>query len=362
MVTTVDEFSNSLYNYGTKSGSYLNDGCSVILNERRLKPVEERWRQVSNKRGRGHYTKSPEESVFTDLVSSLLACRRNVNADLKLPSLSPDWLNIAIGLILSAENNAHCRRAISSSSSSNVSSLVDAVSVFIEEWSNDTKKAKRSSAITFSLPILELNDLTERSAFILEQILIPILPCTLVVQKIYSCKHCETAVRMYMTLSSIPVSVLQSGLHLEHQLFSFFSKNSSDIPCSLCNRHTIRHIEVLDWPPILIVNVHDSIKNVKFCKPVDIISLGQFSHWLAIGGPSSSVYDLICFNSIIRSGANDAMVRVTKTKQHWSTSINKKLIGQGEQLKRLYASSRKFKYTYFYKLCKKSYVKLNSSN
>ncbi|CAM4849263.1 unnamed protein product, partial [Rotaria magnacalcarata] len=166
------------------------------------------------------------------------------------------------------------------------------------------------------------------------------MPCSLVVQKIHSCKHCLCAVKMYMTLSSIPVNVIRSGLHLEHQLFSFFSKNSSDLLCKLCNRETIRHIDVLDWPPILIINVHDSMKNTKFRKPAGVVSLGQFSHWLAIGGPSSSVYDLTCFTSIIRSGSNDIMVRVTKTKQRWSTSINRKMIGDGEQLKRLYASSR----------------------
>ncbi|CAF4586646.1 unnamed protein product, partial [Rotaria magnacalcarata] len=60
---------------------------------------------------------------------------RNVNAGLKLPSLSPDWLSIAIGLILSIENNHHHRRRrISPSSSlslSNVSPLIDVIYTFI---------------------------------------------------------------------------------------------------------------------------------------------------------------------------------------------------------------------------------------
>ncbi|CAF5110479.1 unnamed protein product, partial [Rotaria sp. Silwood1] len=120
-----------------------NDSYSMTLDEQRLKSIEERWQQSCNKRGHGHYIKCPAESVFTDLVSSLLACRRNVNAGLKLPSLSPDWLNIAIGLILSIENNYH-RQRISrssfSSSSSNVSPLVDVIYTFIEEWLNDEEK------------------------------------------------------------------------------------------------------------------------------------------------------------------------------------------------------------------------------
>ncbi|CAF5202705.1 unnamed protein product, partial [Rotaria magnacalcarata] len=172
MITIIDEFSNSLCNHAGKSINHSNDSYSMILDEKRLKPIEERWRQSCNKRGHGHYTKCPAEPVFTDLVSSLLACRRNVNAGLKLPSLSPDWLSIAIGLILSIENNHHHRRRrilpSSSLSSSNVSPLVDVIYTFIEEWLNDKGKKNRSTKIKFSLPILESNDPSERSSFILE--------------------------------------------------------------------------------------------------------------------------------------------------------------------------------------------------
>ncbi|CAF2149342.1 unnamed protein product [Rotaria magnacalcarata] len=146
MITIIDEFSNSLCNHVGKSINHSNDSYSMILDEQRLKPIEERWRQSCNKRGHGHYTKCPAEPVFTDLVSSLLACRRNVSAGLKLPSLSPDWLSIAIGLILSIENNHHHRRRrispSSSLSSSNVSPLIDVIYTFIEEWLND--KGKKS--------------------------------------------------------------------------------------------------------------------------------------------------------------------------------------------------------------------------
>ena len=231
-----------------------------------------------NKRGHGHYTKRSEEPVFAVLVSSLLA-RRNVNADLKLPSLSPDWLNVAIDLILSTGNHANHRRSASSSSSlSNFSPLVDVVSIFIDEWLNNKGRAGYSASITFSLPAFEIDDVSEHSSFILEQSLIPMLPCNLIAHKVYSYKFCDSEIRMRTTLSSIPVHTLRSGLHLEHQLFSFFSKNPSDLLCSICNRQTIRHIEVLEWPPILIINIQDSVKNAKFRKPVGIISLGQFSH------------------------------------------------------------------------------------
>jgi hypothetical protein len=71
------------------------------------------------------------------------------------------------------------------------------------------------------------------------------------------------------------------------------------------------------------------------------LSLSQFSDWLAIGIPSSSLFDLITFNSVLRVGDKDTMVRVTKSKKSWITSVNKKTIGDGEQLRHLYGSSRK---------------------
>ena len=39
------------------------------------------------------------------------------------------------------------------------------------------------------------------------------------------------------------------------------------------------------------------------------------------------------------------MVRVTKIKESWFINVNKRLIGEGEQLKRLYAHSRKCQFS-----------------
>jgi hypothetical protein len=117
----------------------------------------------------------------------------------------------------------------------------------------------------------------------------------------------------------------------------------SDIICIACDKQTTRQIEVIEWPQVFIVNINDFHRNVKFRKPPGVLSLAQFSSWIAIGCPSSAIYELVCFNSIVRSGANDNMVRVSKTKKSWSTSTNKRLIGEGDQLRRLYAHSRKCK-------------------
>ena len=122
----------------------------------------------------------------------------------------------------------------------------------------------------------------------------------------------------------------------------FFTATSSDIPCASCNKPTVRHIEVLQWPAVLIVTVNGWKKNVKHRKPPGILSLIQLSRWLAIGCPSSAVYDLICFNSVIRSSENEVMVRATKIKKSWSTNVHKRLLGEGEQLRRIFAHGRKY--------------------
>ena len=41
------------------------------------------------------------------------------------------------------------------------------------------------------------------------------------------------------------------------------------------------------------------------------------------------------------SGTIDLMIRITKIKKSWSTSVNKKMIGEGDQFKRLFANSCK---------------------
>lgn len=345
MVEMIDQYSNALLNYCTKSQDDLHNNSSLTLDERKLKPIQEQWRKTTSKRGHGHYSKAPEQPVFTDLVSSLLVSRRNVNIDLKLPSLSPEWFSIAIGLFLSTGNTAHGRLPIPSSS--NASPLLDIILTFIEEWLRPTATNSgnaRSTRINFSLPTDELNDFSQRSTFILEHILIPLLPCYLIVNKVYLCKTCQSTVKMRATITSIPVNVIRSGLHLENALHAFFAPTASDIVCVSCNQTTVRHIEVVEWPQVLIVNVNDSQKHVKSRKPPGALSLAQFSSWFAIGSPSSCVYDLTCFNSIIRSGTNDVMVRVTKIKKSWSTNINKRLIGEGEQLRRLFAHCRKLSF------------------
>ena len=96
MLATNEEFSNSLFNYCRSSDINSNNSGSMALNKHRFRLIQERCRQSCSKRGHGHYTQCPGESVFNDLISSLLVSNINVNAGLKLPTLSPDWLMLEL--------------------------------------------------------------------------------------------------------------------------------------------------------------------------------------------------------------------------------------------------------------------------
>ena len=69
-----------------------------------------------------------------------------------------------------------------------------------------------------------------------------------------------------ITIASIPIHILKSGLHLEHHLYAFLSLSPSTFLCSICDKPVIRHMEVAYWPEILIINVHDPHQKVKFRK------------------------------------------------------------------------------------------------
>ncbi|CAF1351654.1 unnamed protein product [Adineta steineri] len=113
----------------------------------------------------------------------------------------------------------------------------------------------------------------------------------------------------------IPINASRASLQLKNGLHSYFAPVTLDLPCASCGNVIIRHIEVIQWSHVLIVNINDSQKNVRFRKLSNTLSLGQFFSWLSIQCPSSNVYDLVCFNSIIRSGSNNDIVRVTKIKK-----------------------------------------------
>ena len=352
MLSIIEEFTNSLLNYCPPSRDKSKNNDSSSIDERRLKPVEERWRQTSNKRNRGHYSKRPDQSTLNDLASSLLASRNDVNANLKLPTLSPTWVNVAIGLILSTASHIENLRSNSSLPSNTEDScpVVNAIKAFIEEWFSPI--TNNTTTFTFLLnnsPLLidDFNDVSYQCKFILEKILVPFLPCALVIDKVYTCGNCQFTKKVRETINYIPVNILRTGLHLEHALLSYFAPTSSDIMCKSCRKATCRHIEVLNWPAVLLITVNDYKKNVKSRSPPNMFTLAQFSNWLSIALPSSMIYDLVSFCSILEVDSTQLLVRTTKVKKCWTTSINKRLIGNGDQLKRLFAYSRMFQYFFY---------------
>jgi hypothetical protein len=342
MLSMIQEFSNTLLSYTTVSGEETNSNKDLtVLKETEMNPIQERWNKPNNKRNSGNYTKPPDELTITELMSTLIAPENNVNADLKLPSVTPNWINIAIGLLLSTQTYGtyHNRPPLLPS---NIPTVLDLVRNFIDEWSTSTAQNSQSSTTVFNIPTSdEPKELDQQSIYILEQILIPLLDCKIIAHKVYVCQSCKSEIKIRTTFTYIPVNVNKNGLHIERDLLTFFGPMTSDLLCSACNKPTIRHIEVLQWPQVFIIHIIDSKPTFKYRKSPGVICLSEFSDWIAIGAPSSVLYDLITFNSVLRVGDKDNMIRVTKVKKNWITSVNKKKLGDGEQLRRLYGSARK---------------------
>ena len=342
----VEEFSNKLLGMAVGS-SDSNIVCSQA-NARdhcRLKPIEERWRKTKTARGTGHYSNAPDEQIITELVSALIAPRTDLNANLKLPTISPSWLNTAIGLLLSTQRYGTFRHS-PSSIPMNADPVLTTIKAFLDNWCHSANPPSQSSQVDLHVPSANrTQDIHQQSMFILEQILVTFLDCHIIAHKVYACHTCKSELKINVKFPYITINADDHGLHIERELVNFFRPMASDLLCSTCGKPTFRHIEVVQWPPVLVISVHDPKATANNRKPTNVISLARFSHWLAIGMASSTLYDLVTFSSVMRSGSNSSMIRVTKVKKSWATSTNKNLIGNGEQIRRLYANARKDKHT-----------------
>ena len=78
-------------------------------------------------------------------------------------------------------------------------------------------------------------------------------------------------------------------------------------------------------------------------KPPGVIFLSQFTSWIGASCPYATIYDLVCFSSTVQTDRTELMVRTTKVKKKWLTSVHKRAIGEGEEWRRFYANSRKYK-------------------
>lgn len=344
MLSMINEFSDALLSYRRRGINDSSVDSTMILDEQRLKPIEERWRERVSKRGRGYYSKQPDPAAFTDLLSCLLTRNENINESLTLPKVSPNWLDVAIGMILSLRDYREYQSQLSLAT--NDSSLLYIITAFLDDWYKSSDTTARSTTIKFKVQDNEQQDLNKQSTFILENVFIPLLPCRLIIEKVYECRSCQSNVKIRSTITSIPVSISRSGLDLTHDLFNFFSSTSSDLNCSICKRPTTRHIEVIQWPEILIIHTNDRQSTTKYRKPPGTVSLIQFSSWCSIGSPAAAIYDLVCFNSVPQVSGKNNMVRVTRSKRSWQSNIHKRVIGEGEELKKLYGNSREL-YNFF---------------
>jgi hypothetical protein len=342
MLTMIQEFSNSLLSStSTLVGGNNITNNSTVIKENQLKPIEERWRKSSNKRNSGRYTQPPDESTMTELMSCLIAPTNDLNADFKLPTITPNWINLAIGLLLSTQTyGTYFNRP--PMLSSNVSVILVLIRDFLDEWSTSRIQTNQMSNMNFKIPPNEVpEDINEQSTYILEKILISLLDCNIIANKVYVCESCKSKIKMRIIFTQIPIHINKNGLYIEHELVTFFSPTITDVICSACGKPTIRHIEMLQWPRVLIISINGSKPSFRYKKSPGVIFMTQFSHRIAIGTPSSTLYDLITFNSILRVNDKDTAVRVTKVKRHWNSSAHQRIIGNGEELRRLYGSSRK---------------------
>ena len=100
----IEEFTISLQSISFVSSCNNKVNSELVGGqEQRLKQISERWSQGTNKRNKGKYTHAPDESTFTQLKACLIASKVDMNLKLKLPKISPDWINLAIEVLFSTQ-------------------------------------------------------------------------------------------------------------------------------------------------------------------------------------------------------------------------------------------------------------------
>jgi hypothetical protein len=322
--------------------------------QQKLKLIEERW-QKKSKRGQGHYTKAPDEDVMLAMKSKLLApSTEKINDGLSLPSLKPDWLDVAIGILISIESIRNRNISSTYSSSSVIEKEVVAfIQQYITQMNADimaNKKPRRKTIDKFNIdPSISIDvpsNPQRQLSFILDTIILPIANSRLEAIKTFTCIKCKTIIRKHFSsITPIPLNIFQSTFCLEREIIRFFSDTTSDQACSSCSLPLVRRVSVVHWPDTLFFTINSSrIPSARSQKAPQVMNLEQFNEPINIGSPATSVFDLTCFISMYKFNTHQELVRVTKIKTKWLSSINQKLIGEGEQFRNLFANSRKLFY------------------
>ena len=344
MVSIVDDFATSLAARNQSLNS-SNDG-------QRLKMIEEHW-QENSKRGRGRYTKPPDDKALLRMKCNLLTTSiKNINDGLCLPVLNPKWLDIAIGLLLSIESVRNGSHSLSEKPRS--SRLLQEVENFIQQYltlieripaTNRQKCRSLMDNLAINIPVsITVSDEPDQQIFfILESLISPIVNSNLEMIKTFICVKCNESIRTYFS-TSFPILLhpSQGTFSLEREIINFFAKNLSDRVCSSCKMPMLRQISVMRWPDTFLISIDRSGKTSAHSqKAPDSINLDQFNEQINIGIPGMSVFDLTCFLAIKNSNNISNLVRVTKIKSKWLSSITGKMIGEGEQFRNLYGNSSK---------------------
>ncbi|CAF3810547.1 unnamed protein product [Rotaria sp. Silwood1] len=316
------------------------------VRQQKLKELQENWRK-KNRRGSGFYTKKPETSIMNSLKYTLIASSAKVNDGLSIPNLPvSNWLNVAIGVLISIKS---IRESLPLSPTISTPFLND-ILCFIDKWITSSNPAKSRKQIImeqmqlsntkFQIPTDVPIDVNEQLNFILHQILLRIIDCSIPAIKIYSCITCKCTLQTRFNISYIPINMAEGQFQLRHQLHNYFSSCISDHLCSKCSMSMSRHIKLLECPSVVILYInHVNISSTILRKPPNAIFFQSFLENSNIGCSSSSIYDIVAFVSIMPN-TEKKLVVATKIKQRWSISSMKKLIGTGEKLSKLFAHSR----------------------
>ncbi|CAF3920394.1 unnamed protein product [Rotaria sp. Silwood1] len=170
------------------------------------------------------------------------------------------------------------------------------------------------------------SDDSEQLNFILHKIFLPIIDRCIPATKAYCCTSCNFTVHTRFSISYIPINMVEAQLQLRHQLNSYFDGSVSDHLCDKCSMTMSRRSSVI----ILRID-YNNISSTVLRKPPNAICLQSFLEKTNIGCPSSTVYDVIAFISIMPN-LDNKLVLATKIKQCWRINSMTKLIGNGEKL------------------------------
>ncbi|CAF3946132.1 unnamed protein product, partial [Rotaria sp. Silwood1] len=222
--------------------------------------------------------------------------------------------------------------------------LINDIIDFIATWvssSERIKPPKQNSAelmqllnSKFQTPSDIPSDDSEQLNFILHKIFLPIIDRCIPATKAYCCTSCNFTVHTRFSISYIPINMVEAQLQLRHQLNSYFDGSVSDHLCDKCSMTMSRRSSVI----ILRID-YNNISSTVLRKPPNAICLQSFLEKTNIGCPSSTVYDVIAFISIMPN-LDNKLVLATKIKQCWRINSMTKLIGNGEKLCKLFANSR----------------------